>query len=372
MKRPPFKIWIDLDNSPHVPFFEPIIEQLGKRGYSTFITVRDCFQVCDLADLHHLPYKRVGRHHGKNKILKLAGLCLRAFQLLPPALKEKPDLALSHGSRAQLLCSAMMGIPCITIFDYEFARGLSFLHPNSWMMAPEVIPVAESAPKKDRTVHYPGIKEDVYVPRFKAAPGIRATLGLSEEELVVTLRPPANEAHYYVPESDELFHAAVEFLSRQSNLKMVLLPRNHKQEVAVKQMWPQLFTAGKIRIPEHAVDGLNLIWNSDLVISGGGTMNREAAALHVPVYSVFRGKTGAVDQYLARTGRMMLLESVGDVETKIVLASRDRSSQPEKGDSRSLDAIVNHIEMILEANHSANGRRGGVASRAQAEAHKDS
>jgi uncharacterized protein len=367
MKLSPSKIWIDLDNSPHVPFFEPIIEELGRRGHSTFITVRDCFQVCDLADLHHLPYKRVGRHHGKNKILKLAGLCLRAFQLLPPALKEKPDLALSHGSRAQLLCSAMMGIPCITIFDYEFARSLSFLHPNSWAMAPDVIPVSETKLKKDRTVRYPGIKEDVYVPRFKATPGIRATLGLSEQELVVTMRPPANEAHYYMPESDELFHAAVEFLGRQPNLKMVLLPRNRKQGMALTQLWPQLFTAGKIRIPEHAVDGLNLIWNSDFVISGGGTMNREAAALHVPVYSVFRGKIGAVDQYLAREGRMMLLESVNDVQTKIVLAPRDHSAQPQHGDSRSLDAIVNHIEMILGANQSANAMRG-VTPRAQTQA----
>jgi len=293
------------------------------------------------------------------------------LQLLPPALKEKPDLALSHGSRAQLLCSAMMGIPCIAIFDYEFARSLNFLHPNVWAMAPDVIPVAEGKMNQDRFIRYPGIKEDVYVPRFKADRGIRAALGLNEEELVVTLRPPADEAHYYKPESDELFQAAVEFLSRQPNLKMVLLPRNSKQGAALTQMWPQLFAAGKIRIPDRAVDGLNLIWNSDFVISGGGTMNREAAALHVPVYSVFRGKIGAVDQYLARTDRMVILESVQDVQTKISLARRNRSAQPHNGDSRSLKAIVDHVEAIMEENYSAGTTSDRVASKVQAEAPKD-
>jgi len=341
------KIWIDLDNSPHVPFFAPIIEELESRGYSTFITARDCFSVCDLANLHHLPYKRVGQHHGKNKALKLAGTCLRTLQLLPYVLREKPDVAVSHGSRAQLLSAAMAGVPCITIFDYEFARSVQFLHPNSWSMAPEVISEGDPNHKRERFLQYPGIKEDVYVPRLKPDPSLRAALGIGGDELVVTLRPPANEAHYHSPQSDELFHAAVELLSGEPNVRMVLLPRNEKQGTALKHLWPQLFAAGKMLIPEHAVDGLNLIWNSDLVISGGGTMNREAAALQVPVYSVFRGRIGAVDHYLARTGRLMLLESVEDVRTKIILKRYERSAQTAHGDSRALDAIVNHVEAIL-------------------------
>lgn len=96
------KVWIDLDNSPHVPFFAPIIAELQQRGHSVFITARDCFQVCELADLLHLQYKRIGRHYGKNMLLKLTGLCARTMQLAPTILREKPDLALSHGSRAQL------------------------------------------------------------------------------------------------------------------------------------------------------------------------------------------------------------------------------------------------------------------------------
>src|ERR1035438_170277 len=107
----PKKIWIDLDNSPHVPFFVPIIEELSRRGFSVLVTARDCFQVCDLASLLGLQYKRIGRHYGKVRILKLAGLCVRALQLAPTVMAEKPDLAVSHGSRAQLLLSTMVRLP---------------------------------------------------------------------------------------------------------------------------------------------------------------------------------------------------------------------------------------------------------------------
>src|SRR6202158_4197636 len=94
------KIWIDLENSPHVPFFKPIIEDLEKRGHSVLVTARDCCQVCELAYLFHVQYKRIGHHYGKHTLAKLAGLGVRVLQLAPSILSEKPDLAISHGSRS--------------------------------------------------------------------------------------------------------------------------------------------------------------------------------------------------------------------------------------------------------------------------------
>lgn len=342
------KIWIDLDNSPHVPFFAPIIEELEKRGCSVLLTARDCFQVCELTELLNLKCKVVGHHYGKNKILKVGGMLLRALQMFPLAVREKPALAISHGSRAQLLCASMAGIPCITIFDYEFARGPIFVNPNNWAMVPDVIPIASVVThRKDRILQYPGIKEDVYVPRFKPDPTLRARLGLGEEDLVVTLRPPAEEAHYHNPESDTLFRAVVDFMSTNPSIRMVLLPRNHKQGDSIRKTWSHLFSAKKMIIPEHVVDGLNLIWNSDLVVSGGGTMNREAAALGAPVYSVFRGKIGAVDRYLSQKGRLVLLESVEDVK-KISLRRRERSSSFCDNSSAALESIIEQVVRVLD------------------------
>src|SRR3989475_2957360 len=342
------KIWIDLDNSPHVPFFAPIVEELQKRGYSLVLTARDCFQVHELADLFGLDYKLIGHHHGKHKILKIAGLCSRALQLLPTVLGEKPDLAVSHCSRSQLVVSASLGIPSLFIGDYEFSKVWVFIHPT-WLMCPEVIPKVALRCDPDRILQYPGIKEDVYIPRFVPDPCIRPRLGLQEQDLVVTLRPPASEAHYHNPQSDELFEAAIEFLSKKPDVKLVALPRNEKQAICLKQRWPDLFSNGKMRIPEHVVDGLNLIWYSDLVISGGGTMNREAAALGVPVYSIFRGKIGAVDHYLSMRGRLVLLESVQDVHTKILVVRRNRPAMQQNGDGTALRNIVKRIVAIMDS-----------------------
>src|SRR5262245_61464382 len=122
-RRDEGKIWIDMDNSPHVPFFVPIVEALEKRGYSILLTARDCFQVRELADLFHLKYTLIGRHSGKNTIRKAAGLGVRALQLVSTALKEKPDLAVSVCSRSQLIVARSLGIPSLFIGDYEFAAG---------------------------------------------------------------------------------------------------------------------------------------------------------------------------------------------------------------------------------------------------------
>lgn len=346
------RIWIDLDNSPHVPFFAPIIDELQKCGHSIVLTARDCFQVRELADLFQLKYKLVGRHQGKNKVRKLFGLCLRGLQLIPTVLKEKPDLALSHGSRSQLIVSAALRIPSLVIVDYEYAKSLVLIQPT-WFMCPEVIPASAFGCDPQRVLKYPGIKEDVYVPRFVPDARIRPQLGLGGDDLVVTVRPPATEAHYHRPQSDELFEAVIQFLSARPEVKVVVLPRNEKQAAQLKNHWPDLFATQKMRIPQQVVDGLNLIWHSDLVISGGGTMNREAAALGVPVYSTFRGQIGAVDRYLRDRGRLVLLESVQDLQSKIQLVRRSPSATLQNGNDGALSSIVNQVIAIAESKSSA-------------------
>lgn len=341
------KIWIDLDNSPHVPFFKPIIEELEGRGYSVILTARDCFQVSDLLTLFNMRCKPVGRHYGKNTILKLGGLCFRALQMTPTILREKPDLALSHGSRAQLLASAVLGVPSVTLLDYEYVTGWMFIRPT-WVMVPEIVPENAIKIDRNRIVKYPGIKEDVYVPNFNPDPTLKGHLGLNGEELLVTVRPPATEAHYHKPQSDELFEAVIEFLGPIGKLRIVIVPRNQKQARLIKKTWSRWCTSQKILVLDQVVDGLSLIWHSDFVISGGGTMNREAAALGVPVYSIFRGQTGAVDRYLADSGRLVLLESLEDVRTKILPKRRAHPSTLGQPNRATLNKIVNEITRILE------------------------
>jgi predicted glycosyltransferase len=353
---PDRKVWIDLENSPHIPFFDPIIKELKQRNCQLILTARDCFQVCELADLAGLEYKSVGRHYGKNRIAKLVGLFIRVLKLLPLILREKPEISVSHGSRALILLSALLGIRTVTITDYEFAdlrvATLIGSFGKKWIMTPAVIPTEifeKSGILPDHILHYPGIKEDVYVPFFKPDPTVKATLGLDPNDVLVTIRPPATEAHYHNPESEKLLMAVFDLLEEHPEVKSVMLPRTPKQDAELRHARPLLFETGRMVVPKHAVNGLDLIWYSDVVISGGGTMNREAAALGIPVYSIFRGTMGAVDRHLAQTGKLVLLESEQEVHEKLTLARRTKELPPISSQRAVLESVVNHISAILEA-----------------------
>lgn len=340
-------VWIDLDNSPHVPFFLPIIEELKNQGVDILLTARNTYQVCDLLDFFHLQCKVVGRHYGKQRMLKVLGNILRACQLAPTMVWRRPDLAVSHGSRSQIVVGRTLGIPTLMMQDYEYSARTGFLEAD-WILTPEVVPNNAMSRRPERVLKYPGLKEDVYVPGFRPDPSIRQQLGIPSVGLVVTLRPPATEAHYHNHESDVLFAEAVKFLDRP-NVTIVTLPRSHRQDQSLRGEWPDLIASGRMIIPKNAVDGLNLIWFSDLVISGGGTMNREAAALGAPVYSIFRGTIGAVDHYLAQQGRLILIENVADLDRKIALRPWNRPSRTDNRNRPALKTIVDDITMVLNA-----------------------
>jgi predicted glycosyltransferase len=340
-------IWIDIDNSPHVPFFLPIIQELRERGHRVLLTARDSYQVCELLKFHRLDCKVVGSHWGRNRFLKTVGTMGRAARLVPLALREKPDLGISLVSRAQLLACKALGIPVVVTFDYEFVLRMQFLQPD-WIFVPAVMPDSVAGVAKRGLFRYSGLKEDVYVPSFQPNPELRRQLGINDSELLVTVRPPATQAHYHHPDSDKLMSAALHFLAGQRDVRVVLLPRNRSQSAALENEWRDAVAQRKILIPGDVLDGLNLIWNSDLVISGGGTMNREAAALGVPVYSIFRGRIGAVDQHLAENGRLVLLERAEDICTKIELKQRKRARPDVPAESAALRSISEAIISIAE------------------------
>jgi predicted glycosyltransferase len=348
------KVWIDLENSPHVPFFRPIIKELEDRGCDVVLTARDCFQVCELADMAGMNYRKIGHHYGKNSLAKVAGLGIRVLQMAPFVLREKPVVSVSHGSRSLLVLSALLGIPSINIADYEHAdhRLTTWLGSvkKKWVLTPDVIPpeiFEKHGMLKDHILHYPGIKEDVYTPFFLPDSSLKEKLGLQSTDIVVTIRPPATEAHYHNPESEKLLLAVFELVGSHPDVKTVLLPRTPRQEAELRQARPDLFASQRILVPKHAVDGLDLIWYSDVVISGGGTMNREAAALGVPVYSLFRGTMGAVDKHLAETGKLVLLQSERDVREKLNLRHRNRTVSSKPRLRGTLDAVVNHIGAVM-------------------------
>ena len=242
------KIWIDLDNSPHIPFFKPIIEQLEQRGYEVVLTARDCFQTCELADLAGFRYRRIGRHYGKKMVLKLAGLLIRSLRLIPFVWREKPDLAVSHGSRSQHLNSFLLRLPVINILDYEHAKIMPLVNFVR-IIIPDVIPTEAIPIAPERILKYPGIKEDVYVPGFAPDPTLMSEIGIGTDKIVISIRPPATEAHYRNAESDVLFDKTIEFLAGEKDTCLVILPRNDSQKAWIADRWPRLCSDRKILFP---------------------------------------------------------------------------------------------------------------------------
>lgn len=340
-------VWIDLDNSPHVLFFNPIISELKRRGVDVFVTARDYAQVIELCKVFNIEHKQIGKHHGKNNFKKLLGLTIRALQLVKIMFKEKPDLAFSHGSRSQRIAAKMMGIQAAIAFDYEFTgRDIPFLAPDI-IFIPQIISSESINHKSAHLIKYPGIKEDVYVPYFQPDPKVKDIVKFNSDKIVITIRPPATLAHYHVHKSDELFDELLHRLAKTEGVIVILTPRTNDQEKEIRSKWKNEFQEGKFYIPEKVMNGLDLIWISDLVISGGGTMIREAAALGVPAYSIFGGKVGAVDSFLENSGRLILIRDSDDLKTKLKIIKRDQNKLSDDSHSPTLLFIVDELEKVI-------------------------
>ena len=304
------RIWIDLGNSPHVLFFRPIIRMLESQGHDVKITACDFAQTTELADKFGLNYESIGRHGGRSLHKKGSNLFRRSLALMRWACSVGIDLAISHNSYSQCLAAFMTGIPSVTIMDYEHqpANHLSFRLARR-VIVPEAFPeyalrIYGASERKVRK--YPGLKEEVYLSLFKPDPGFLANEGLDSKKIIVTVRPPASFALYHRFENP-LFLDLMAWLGNQDDVLVILLPRIEDQkEFFLRGNYPNVL------IPSYALDGPNLLYHSDLVISAGGTMNREAAVLGTPVYSIFAGRKAAVDNYLIQRRRMMLIQDKVD------------------------------------------------------------
>jgi len=338
-------IWIDLDNSPHIPFFNPIIKELQSRGYKVVITVRDYAQTIGLADYFKLDYTPLGKHYGKSSIRKILGLVVRSLQMIPFAFRERPDLAFSHGSRSQILFSNMVGLCNVIAIDYEFVKFFPFIKSRLGIM-PEVLPEEFGRKYFKSIATYQGIKEDAYVFNFDPDQSFLEKLNLDEKKVLITVRPPATSAHYHDSRSDRHFRVVMAHICKQENVCIIMLPRTKEQGEEIRNEFAHWFDQRKIIIPDRVLDGLNLIWYSDLVISAGGTMVREAAALKVPAFSIFGGKIGAVDHYLEKIGRLKVIREELDIQ-EIKLEKRERPDTPNCLDNKVMNTIVDHLETIV-------------------------
>jgi predicted glycosyltransferase len=315
------RVWIDITAPAHVLVFRPLVEIMRGRGDEVGITARDYAQTLELLELHGLePDAVMGRHAGRSRLQKVRQMTSRLGELRRWARDRDFDVALAHGSHELTISARRLGIPSSTTFDYEFA---TLQHQLGCRAATKVVVPAAIPPERLRPygvrppklVQYPGLKEEYYLAGFEPDRSLLDRLGVDPARVLVVLRPPPDVSLYH-RHSNPLFPQTLEHLGRAADVHAVVLPRTEAQREFVRGL-----ALPSVILPEGAVDAQSLIALADLVVSAGGTMNREAAALGVPVYTTYGGRLGGVDEELIRNGRLKPLTDPRALE----LTKRDES-----------------------------------------------
>lgn len=315
--------------------FKPLIEIFRDRGHQVQVTARVCQQTVPLLERFGIEHTLIGAHRGRSRIGKAIGLASRSRALRKWAATRDFDLAVSHGSNDLALAAHRLGVPHVTMQDYEFntvSHRVNF--PRSVRIVfPDVVPAEALEPfgaTSGKLVQYPGIKEEYYLHGFQPDEQVAEELGIDRDRIIVTLRPPATEATYHRFENP-LFDRVLGDLARRDDVTCVVLPRYDEQRKGLASM-----RLPNVIIPEDAVDAQSLTYFSDLVVSAGGTMIREAAALGVPAYTIFAGELGAVDKSLISDGRVKRISSPAD----IALVKRDVRPMPTTRDPNVLADLI--------------------------------
>jgi len=307
------RAWIDVSNSPQVPFFRPLIALLLERGHDVRVTTREYAQTTELLSLHGIEHEVVGpRHGGAGTLGKARAMGGRLRALRHYARGRGFDIALSHASHELPMIARSLGIPSSYAFDYEFARvqhGFGCRAARR-VVVPDAIPqnrLDGLGARSAKVRRYPGLKEEYYLHGFVPESRVLEELGVAGEHILVVVRTPPDVSLYH-REANPLFGDVLERLGRDSAVRAVVLPRTVEQraEIVAREL-------PSVVVPEHAVDAQSLVDLSDLVVSAGGTMNREAVALGVPVYTTFAGRLGAVDTRLMEEGRLRRLASADEL-----------------------------------------------------------
>ncbi|HWE80060.1 MAG TPA: DUF354 domain-containing protein [Gaiellaceae bacterium] len=297
------RVWIDMTASAHPLVFRPLVELMQARGDEVEITARDYAQTMQLIAQHGMTATPIGHHGGRSRAGKARQLGSRLRALHRYARGRGFDVALAHGSHELTITARRLGIPSSTTFDYEWAWLQHQLgcRAATRVVVPDSIPVdrlARYGAEPPKLLQYPGLKEEYYLSDFEADSGVLDAFELDPARTLVVLRPPPDVSLYH-RHSNPLFPQTLQHLGRLESVHAVVLPRTDEQRDYVRSL-----DLPSVIVPDEAVDAQSLIAFSDLVVSAGGTMNREAAALGIPVYTTYGGRLGGVDEELIRQGRL--------------------------------------------------------------------
>lgn len=321
----------------HVLVLRPIIERLRAEGHSVEITSRDYAQTQQLLELHGLDHTPIGRHGGASRLRKAYRLAARSTEMIRFGRKRGFDLALAHGSNDLAIAAKTLGVPEANMHDYEYAVTQHRIGCRlaKRVMFPDAVPLERLrrfGVTEEKYFPYPGLKEEYYLFDFEPDAGALAKLGVESGRVVVIVRPPPDVSLYH-RKSNPLFPKVLDRLGRDEGVHAVVLPRTQAQREFITNL-----RLPSVIVPPGAVEAQSLVALADLVLSAGGTMNREAAALGTPVYTTYGGRLGGVDEALIRSGRLRPLTD----PRALVLEKRSAEATPVRRDPALL------VETILD------------------------
>jgi predicted glycosyltransferase len=317
------RVWVDITAPAHVLVFRPLLEIMRGRGDTVEVTARDYAQTVQLLDLHGIEADVLGRHGGRSRLGKFRSLTSRLRELRQWARGREFDVALAHGSHELTLTAHRLGIPSSTTFDYEFAWLQHQLgcRAATRVVVPKAIPperLERYGARPPKLLQYPGLKEEYYLADFEPDPQALGQFDVEPARTLVVVRTPPDVSLYH-RRSNPLFPQVLEHLGRNESIDAIVIPRTEEQRAYVRGL--QL---PSVQVPEQAVDAQSLIAFADLVVSAGGTMNREAVALGTPVYTTYGGRLGGVDELLIREGRLIPLSDPRALDLHKREGGRDR------------------------------------------------
>jgi uncharacterized protein len=328
-------IWVDMSAPAHVLVLRPIIERLRAEGHSVEVTSRDYAQTQALLELHGMPHTPIGRHGGASRLGKAYRLGERTARMIGFGRRRSFDLALAHGSNDLAIAARALGVPEANMHDYEYAVTQHRIGCRlaRRVMFPDSVPASRLrrfGVGPEKLFPYPGLKEEYYLYDFEPDPEALTRLGVETERVVVIVRPPPDVSLYH-RKSNPLFPKVLERIGSDEGVHAVVLPRTEAQRAFINGLaLPSLI------VPDGAVEAQSLVALADLVISAGGTMNREAAALGTPVYTTYGGRLGGVDEALIRSGRLRPLTD----QRAVVLEKRSAAATATKRDPAPLVATI--------------------------------
>jgi predicted glycosyltransferase len=199
------------------------------------------------------------------------------------------------------------------VHDYEFAtlQHQLGLRAATRVVFPDAVPaerLARFGARPPKLVQFEGIEEEYYLADFEPDPAVLD--GIDPGKVIAVVRTPPDVSLYH-RHGNPLFAAVLDRLGRDESVHAIVLPRTVEQREAIRaRRLPSL------HVSEHAVDAQSLIALGDIVVSAGGTMNREAAALGTPAYTTFTGRLGGVDERLIDQGRLQPVPDPGALDLR--------------------------------------------------------